>query len=189
MMSRRFARFVFVAGPIVLVAACTDVPPSAPTASAVAVDAEAQHRRSNRWMPGARSGYTNGNSQASLVWCQSHPMVQVSGNIGPAGGTIVVGNARLTIPPGAITQTVHFTATQPGGYNAQVTFEPSGLQFKKPAGLAFDVSGCNVSSYTPDIVLLNDEGVIVERIPATYSNYWHQVAAPVKHFSTYALAW
>ena len=47
-----------------------------------------------------------------------------------------------------------------------VHFEPSGLQFKEPAGLVFDVSNCAINNHTPDIVNLNDEGVIVERIEA-----------------------
>jgi hypothetical protein len=185
MMFRRIASFVLAAGPAVLGVACSDSPTTAPV-NAAAISAEASHRSG---YPGWNHTWNNGSNNAALVWCQNHPSVTVSGNIGPSGGTITVGNARLIIPAGAIQQTVHFTATQPAGPNSVVTFEPAGLQFKKPAGLQFDVSGCNVGNYTPDIVYLDDEGVIVERIDAVYSHYWHQVAAPVKHFSSYALAW
>lgn len=181
---RRIALLALASMPAVLGVACTDSVPSAPFVAAI----DANAALSQGGMPGARSTNSSGTSQAALVWCQSHPQVVVSGDIGAAGGTIVVGNARLIIPAGAITQTVHFTATQPAGANSVVTFEPSGLEFRKPAGLQFDVASCNVGTFTPDVVYLNDEGVIVERIEATYSSYWRQVAAPINHFSSYALA-
>jgi hypothetical protein len=196
---RRISILALVAGPVVLGVACADSPIAAPGTIA-SVHGTAMHRddddddkddrgRESRNDRDWQHRWTNGTNQAALVWCQSHGPATASANIGPSGGIIAVGNARLILPPGALTTTVHVTATQPGGNNATVHFEPSGLEFKKPAGLQFDVSGCNVGNYTPDIVYLNDEGVIVERIEATYSNHWKQVAAPVKHFSSYALAW
>ena len=174
--------------------ACSDRIPSAPAATTAQVaSASLNHRYREREADGRYRREWNqgstGTNQAALVWCESREPASASADIGPAGGVIAVGNARLILPPGALNTTLHVTATQPGGHNAMVSFEPSGLQFNKPAGLQFDVSGCDVSGYTPDVVYLNDEGVIVERIESVYSPYWHQVAAPVKHFSSYALAW
>jgi hypothetical protein len=186
MMFRRLVVSALTVGPVLVGGACSDYSPAAPTVAAVATDA--QFHRSGS-LPGSTNGWNSGTNQAALVWCESHGPASASANIGPAGGIIAVGNAKLILPPGALSKTVHVTATQPGGNNTKVSFEPSGLVFKKPAGLVFDVSDCNVSNYTPDVVYINDEGVIVERVDAVYSNYWHQVAAPVKHFSTYALAW
>ncbi|HEX7939720.1 MAG TPA: hypothetical protein VF483_12110 [Gemmatimonadaceae bacterium] len=180
---RRLSVLTLLVAPILL--ACSDsisAPKIASTSASATLDRD-------RAMPGQKNGFNQGTDQAALVWCESHGPASASADIGPSGGIIAVGNARLILPAGALSTTVHVTASQPGGHNAMVTFEPSGLQFKKPAGLQFDVSGCDVGDYTPDVVYMNDEGVIVERIDAVYSNYWHQVAAPINHFSNYALAW
>jgi len=67
--------------------------------------------------------------------------------------------------------------------------QPEGLRFRKPAGLALDATGCDISGErAPDIVYLNDRGEIIQRIEATYSNAWHTIAAPIEHFSGYAIA-
>lgn len=190
---RRLSLIAFAAGPVLFGVACADNS-SSPTVVASAISAPLGRERENErdpehGLPGQRHGFNDGSSQAALTWCENHNAATASADIGPSGGIIAVGNARLILPAGALSKTVHVTATQPGGHNAMVSFQPSGLQFKKPAGLQFDVTGCDVGNYTPDVVYLNDEGVIVERITAVYSNYWHQVAAPINHFSSYALAW
>ena len=183
----RLSAFALAAGPVLLGVACADNSPSAPTV--VAITTNAQLHGGSTHLPGPKTGATEGTDQAAFVWCEQQGPASASAEIGPSGGVIAVGRARLTLPPGALTTTVHITATASGADDAVVTFQPSGLQFKKPAALQFDVTGCAVSGDAPDIVYLNDEGVIVERIEAVYSNYWRMVAAPVDHFSAYALAW
>ena len=185
---RRLSVLALIIGPAMIGVACSDETPSAPIAVAAA-SGSTFARGSDKALPGTTRLPSAGSNQAALVWCENHGPATASADIGPSGGIIAVGNARLILPAGALATTVRVVATQPGGPNATVSFEPSGLQFKNPAGLQFDVSGCDVSRYTPDVVYLNEEGVIVERIEAVYSNYWRQVAAPVKHFSSYALAW
>jgi len=138
-------------------------------------------------LPGESSS-GNGGAQSFLVRCENWPATS-SADIGPNGGIITVGRARLIIPPGALSDVVHVTGTALPDDNPTVAFQPSGLEFKKPAGLQFDVTGCEIPADSPDIVYLNDAGEIVERIEAVYSNYWRQVAAPVRHFSNYALAY
>ena len=50
-------------------------------------------------------------------------------------------------------------------------------------------SGCATNGQAPDnVVYLDDSGNILETIPAQYSNFWHTVAAPIQHFSVYAIA-
>ena len=183
-MIRKTIATALVAG-IAVVTACTDGP-TTPVAAPLqtASDASAAHRGSygrgyNSW----RSG---------LVQCENHPAYVGSAVIGPAGGQILVGTSRVIVPPGALNTKVTITATIPAGDNLEISFEfsPHGLVFRKPAGLVLDASGCDIPSYyAPSIVYLGENGEILEYIESYYSNYWHFVAAPIWHFSRYAVAY
>ena len=190
---------LFAAVAALLTSGCADSVPSAPTLSAADIGASFASDNSGpgnnsgqgnafgqSLLPGQSNSGSQGNSNAGLVRCENWPAV-ASQLIGPGGGQIVVGRARLIIPPGALTAPTLVTGTAlPGDYPI-VSFEPSGLEFKKPAGLQFDVTGCEPTDAVPNIVYLNYAGEITERIEAVYSNIWHTVAAPVRHFSNYAL--
>jgi hypothetical protein len=102
---------------------------------------------------------------------------------------LVVGDNLLIIPPGALTRRVVITGTVVADTVAMIQFEPEGLQFRKPAGLVLDATGCDIDSDTPDIVYVGEGGQVLERIEARYSNAWRTVAAPIEHFSGYAIAW
>lgn len=177
-----------LAAGIVAVAACSDAP-SAPTAAPLQGAATAVSANTH-W---PYTGHGNQNSQRSgLVQCERHPAYVGSAEIGPSGGQIVVGTSRVIVPPGALNKKVRITATMPAGEHISIFFEfsPHGLVFKKPAGLVLDASGCDIPSYyAPDIVYLGENGEILEYIQSYYSNHWHFVAAPIWHFSPYAVAW
>lgn len=170
--------------------ACADRSPSAPNATIVAGPASASHRSADKALPGQNNGANAGASQARLAQCQQRPAAVGSADIGPSGGEIIVGRARLIVPAGAVNRTVHITGVEQENNIALVEWQPAGLVFKKPVGLQFDVTTCDMpASYIPDVVYLNDQDEIVERIAAVYSNYWHTVAAPISHFSGYAVSW
>jgi len=185
----RFIRSLTLASLLLVGASsCVDQIPSAPLTGAAG---RAASRGAEKALPGhKRAGTPNGQQNAWLVQCENHPAFEGSGDIGPSGGHIIAGPHRLIIPPGALLHTVHITATVPAGDNVFVEFQPSGLVFRKPAGLLLDAEGCDLSQYhAPDVVYLNDAGDVEERIDAVYSNHWKTVAAPIWHFSGYAIAW
>lgn len=105
--------------------------------------------------------------------------------IGPSGGELIVGPHRLIIPPGALTTTVRIIGTAPESDVPTIELEPHGLKFKKSAGLILDASNC---TDVPPIVYINELGVASDPILAIYSTWWHTVAAPIDHFSGYAVA-
>jgi hypothetical protein len=107
--------------------------------------------------------------------------------IGPNGGTLVVGNNQLIVPPGALQEETLITASVPADTIASIHFEPEGLRFRKPAGLQLDATGCRRADGQPSILYLDENGDVLERIDAVYSNWWHSVAAPIQHFSVYAI--
>ena len=121
--------------------------------------------------------------------CETRRTANGSGVFGPQGGTLIFGTSRLIIPGGALRDTVTITATIPDGDNRRVEFRPQGLQFAKPAGLLLDTSGCSMDGpLAPNVVYLSESGEVLETIPAIYDPHWHTIAAPIWHFSGYAIA-
>lgn len=131
----------------------------------------------------------NGGGPFAGTSCATHTTYSNAGVFGPAGGTLLFGTSRLIIPGGALRDAVTITATVPNGDNTRVEFQPHGLQFAKPAGLLLDTSGCSVDpSAVPNVVYLSESGEILEVLAATYDPHWHTFAAPINHFSGYAIA-
>jgi hypothetical protein len=128
-------------------------------------------------------------TEATPVSCKGRNVAVVSGRFGPGGGTLVFGESRLIIPGGALRDTVTITATTLDTSTSTVNFEPEGLRFYKPAGLVLSAAGCTLpEDGTPAIVYLADDGAVLETISAYYDPHWKAVAAPITHFSGYAIA-
>jgi hypothetical protein len=183
-MNRPLTTVLVVAAAALVGASCSDGVPTAPLAPAATTSAST---RGAYYAQGSPSS-----SRAGLVSCEHHPAYVGTAEIGANGGQILVGTSRVIFPPGALTTKTRITARIPEGEHLTMTFdfEPHGVVFKKPAGLVFDASTCDIPSwYAPDIVYLGDNGEILEHIQSYYSNYWHFVAAPIWHFSRYAVAW
>ena len=122
---------------------------------------------------------------SGLAGCTPRNPQYGTATIGPSGGEIDVGRNRLIVPSGALTQTVRVSATVPDASTPTIIFEPNGLRFKKPAGLILDASNC---VDVPAVVYINELGVASHPIPAIYSTWWRTIAAPIDHFSGYAVA-
>lgn len=183
-----------ITGAMLAIAACTgDV--LAPTAQLNGVHPEPTRARDVLPARGgtgkaSTSGTTGASSGAAVpVSCAGRRIIQASGTFGPAGGILAFGNSRLVIPGGALRDTVTISATQPDDGSSTVRFQPHGLHFYKPAGLVIDGTGCTLpADEAPTIVYLGDSGEVLETIPAYYDPHWRAVAAPIGHFSGYAIA-
>jgi hypothetical protein len=146
-------------------------------------------RSANGQLHAMNAGAANAGAPGQVVACSNRQSAVGSALIGPSGGTLVVGNSRLIVPPGALTEPTLISGTVPDTAIAIIEFEPTGLHFRKPAGLQLDVAGCNATTYdSPAVVYVDDAGNTSERIDAVFSNDWHTVAAPIEHFSGYAFA-
>ena len=121
--------------------------------------------------------------------CQTREALASSAEIGPRGGVLRLGGSRLVVPPGALRTSVRITATRRGDASGAVDFQPDGLRFHKPAGLVLSASGCETP---PDgeaaVVHLGPQGEILETIAASFDRRRDEVAAPITHFSGYAIA-
>jgi hypothetical protein len=162
-------------------AACTGDAPTAPST----VDAHAPAVAS--WEPTPGSRLTPYAESGTFVPLNCSPRHEATGSalIGPRGGILRIGNNRLIVPAGALTEKVLVSGTVPEGKPFQVNLEPHGLQFRKAAGLILDATSC---VDVPDIVYLIDQYTVSEPILAVYSNWWKAIACPIWHFSGYAIS-
>jgi hypothetical protein len=122
-----------------------------------------------------------------LVACEQRVAAADSAFIGPSGGTLRVGNNELVVPPGALTHSVMVRGEVPADTVASIRLFPEGLVFRRPAGLVLDAAGCDNPGGAAKVLYLDDAGNILEEIDAYYSPSWKRVAAPINHFSRYAL--
>jgi hypothetical protein len=122
-----------------------------------------------------------------LVACERREAAADSALIGPSGGTLRVGNNELVVPPGALLETVMLRGEVPSDTIASIRLYPEGLTFHRAAGLVLDAVGCADPGSAAKILYLDDLGNVLEEIDAYYTPWWKRAAAPINHFSRYAL--
>lgn len=176
-MNMRAPRLLLLTVTLGIVAGCAGSDATSPNRSAPSV-ASMEAKAPGSVGKGTMSG-------GSLKGCTPRDPQYGTAIIGPSGGELIVGTHRLIVPPGALNQTVEISGSAPDAETPTIFFEPHGLQFKKPAGLILDASSC---TDVPDVVYLNEIGVVSEPIPAIYSTLWRTIAVPIDHFSGYAVA-
>jgi hypothetical protein len=129
------------------------------------------------------------NQAASLLTCSPLAAASATQTIGAAGGTIQVGPHTLTIPAGALSDTVTITAVAPSDTVSRVQFQPQGLQFQQPASLTLSYANCNATSQAKQIAYTNDALQILELVASQDSAAAQTVTGQISHFSDYAVAW
>lgn len=127
----------------------------------------------------------------SLLACSPLPYDSATQAIGPDGGTINVGVYSLTVPQGALADTVSITAVAPSGNVNLVQFQPEGLQFAVPAQLSMSYANCGLlgSLMPKSIAHTTDALDILELVPSLDNVLTQTVTGRLKHFSDYAVAW
>ena len=124
-----------------------------------------------------------------LLTCSPQPYAQAKAVLGPAGGTIVVGAHRLTIPAGALSSPVTITAEQVPGTVNSVRLQPAGLTFAKAATLTLSYSNCLLPPLTKRVVYTDEQLRILELIPSLDLRLSKTVNGSILHFSRYAVAY
>jgi hypothetical protein len=124
-----------------------------------------------------------------LLVCGAHDGATTSVWVGTSGASIQVGNDRLIIPGGALSDSTLITATIPTDTLADIQFEPHGLHFNKDVVLVLSTSGCNVGTQAPSHVdYLDNDGNVLETLDGTFHGGSHTVTTKIHHFSSYAIA-
>jgi hypothetical protein len=174
---RMFSALLVAGSLAVAVSSCGDV--NAPTSAAVSAAVPAPDLIGNLL------------STTGLLRCSRLPDASASALIGPAGGQLKVGPHVLSIPAGALAQTVLISAEAPSDTVNSVRFSPEGLQFAKPAALTMSYANCSLlGQLTPKhIAYTTDNLVILSYLLSLDNLFKQQVTGQVNHFSRYALAW
>ncbi len=128
-------------------------------------------------------------SSSGLLQCSPLAYDSVTAVIGPGGGNIRVSKHVLSIPGGALTQSVSITVIAPSDTMNRIQFQPEGLTFKKPLQLTMSYANCNINpSAALRIAYLDASGAIVEYVPSTDDLIGKKVTGWIAHFSDYAVA-
>ena len=128
-------------------------------------------------------------SAADLLVCRAQPYAVTTQQVGPAGGTIVVGEHRLVIPQGALGSTVVIKAEQVSGSVNSVRFSPSGLRFAKPAQLTMSYRNCLVVLLRKRIAYTDELLRVLSLLPSIDLLGSKTVTSPIDHFSRYVVAY
>lgn len=196
----RLSRFTALAVTLVVgAAACTSDIATAPTAAPSATVQSPEIAPSLTGLPlltngsiiGGVTGTLNDLLRLGYVRCTPQPEARAQASIGIGGGTIRAGRHTLTIPAGALSQTVTITMVAPSDSIVGVVFGPEGLTFNRsrPATLTLDYSNCGGSllNLNKRIVYSDDLLNILEILSSLDDLGSSKVSAPIKHFSRYAV--
>ncbi len=124
-----------------------------------------------------------------LLTCQQQRYDVEYETIGPWGGTIRVGNNALVIPRGALRSFVRIKAEQVPGSTNSVRFSPEGLQFATPATLVLNYQNCQNVDVPKSIVYTSEQLEVLEILKSLDVLKARTIAAPIDHFSRYAVAY
>lgn len=125
-----------------------------------------------------------------LLACTPLPYAFDADIVGPAGGTLTVGDHTLSIPAGALEEPVVIVGQSVPSLNVEMDLAPDGLSFDKPVALTLSYGHCgggagDGSPYR--IVYIDEDGTLEDR-PSTDDKVGRRVTGWLDHFSRYAIA-
>ena len=152
-------------------------------AAAPALKAQAMARKGG--------GGGGGGGSGSVDSCSTVLVGLIRQTVGPAGGVVALGPARLTIPPGALAAPVTIQAQIPAGYSGNyIQFKPDRVVFQQPATLTISYSNCSLANATQlKVAQVSDVLQIIQYVPSTNDLDAHTVTGQLQHFSNYGVAW
>jgi len=177
---------VWVVGAVALVSSCGDRTATGP---AVQVSASRVSRDSTHGKA-AKVGGKRGGLLRCTVNSDDDEDEAESELLGPEGGTIDAGRAKLVIPLGSLTDTVTITMEVIGDTVRAVRLLPQGLVFQSPAYLTLSYSDCQSVNGNPKrIAYTSDAWMILEYEQSRDDAARDEVTGELNHFSNYAVAW
>ena len=185
---------VWVVGAVALVSSCGDRTATGPTVqvSASRVSRDSTHGKAAK-VGGKRGGLmrctvaSDDDEDEAESEAESEPESEL---IGPEGGTIGSGRAKLVIPRGSLTDTVTITLEVIGDTVRAVRLLPQGLVFQSPAYLTLSYSDCQSVNGNPKrIAYTSDAWTILEYEQSRDDAARKEVTGELNHFSNYAVAW
>lgn len=124
-----------------------------------------------------------------LLSCEEQPYDVTYQTVGPQGGAVRVGKHTLVVPRGALNSYVRIKAEQMRGTTNSVRFSPEGLQFRTPAVLTLNYQNCRNIDVPKAVVYTTDGLEVRELLRSVDILRLRIIAAPIDHFSRYAVAY
>ena len=193
-MFRNLTRATLILAAMLATTSCTDDrSPTAPTES-LSVPAPGVVQGSLRstlsdWGIDAKSPGTIIRTLGTLLNCRPKTPALTTKVVGPAGGTLVMGQHTLTIPAGALDREVEITGEVVRDWTNSVRFTPEGLAFATPAALTLGYRNCDRND-SPKQVAYTDESLnVLQMLPSSDRAQRWEVRGALDHFSRYAVAW
>jgi hypothetical protein len=126
-----------------------------------------------------------------LVLCRPEPYAITQQMVGPAGGTLRVGERSVAIPQGALSLPVLIIAEAPSDTFSSVQFQAEALSFKRMVILTLDYSSCPVACEQSgkDIAHTTSSGKILRLHLSKGKRLMLPARAEPQHFSRYAVVW
>ena len=137
-----------------------------------------------RQHPGEKGG-----PEIQLLRCEPRDYDAEAAIIGPAGGSIKVGEHELVIPRNALAREELIVAEAPTSPLVDVTFAPHGLEFLTSAQLTLSYKGCIRPTSTEFLIAYIQGNQVLELPPSVDDKADDKVDADIDHFSRYAVAW
>lgn len=125
-----------------------------------------------------------------LLRCEPRQYEGDAAIIGPAGGTLHIGEHELVIPRGALTEEQLIVGEARTSSLVDVEFQPEGLTFQRPAQLTLSYKNCDVPANLDLLLAYLGVGNKILEFPASedYRSY-SEVTGEINHFSRYAVAY
>jgi hypothetical protein len=125
-----------------------------------------------------------------LLRCEPRQYEGDAAIIGPAGGTLHIGEHELVIPRGALTEEQLIVGEARTSSLVDVEFQPEGLTFQRPAQLTLSYKNCDVPANLDLLMAYLGVGNKILELPASedYRSY-SEVTGEINHFSRYAVAY
>jgi hypothetical protein len=127
--------------------------------------------------------------------CPTNDTQTTTSEIGPLGGVISVGGTNISVPAGALLETVTMTVTVPAGQYMEVDISVAGVDhflFQSPATVTVDYSRCsNVNLWTPLFTAWwanTDTKELLEPMPSVDLRALRTVTFTTPHLSGFILA-
>ena len=183
----RFPLAVLLVAATAATLSCADHGITGPTSRSISAPVLQASATSKKGGGGGGGGGGNG----GVASCSTVLVGMIRQTVGPAGGVVALGPARLTIPPGALSAVVTIQAKIPAGYSGNyIQFKPDGLVFQQPASLRMSYSNCSLVNATQLKVAQVTDGLqIIQYVPSTNDLGGLTVTGQLQHFSNYAVAW
>jgi hypothetical protein len=116
--------------------------------------------------------------------------------IGPAGGSIAIDGHRLDVPPGAVRRPVLFTLSAPSSRELVLDVSANGRShfvFARPAVITISYARCSGQTLEPGNLrawFIEDRtGHLLQEMPSEANETALTISFPVRHLSTYAVAY